>query len=136
MLECVPSPIQTVLEKYEIVFQMPQEIPPQCSRDHAITLKEGTAPISVRPYRYPYVQKQEIEKLVGEMLVAGIICPSFSPFLSPILLVKKKDGSWRFCVDYRALNKETILDKFPILVIDELYGARVFSKLNLKSGYH
>ena len=93
VLECVPMPIQTVLEKYEIVFQMPQELPPQRSKDHAITLKEGTAPISVRPYRYSYVQKQEIEKLVGEMLATGIIHPSFSPSSSPILLVKKKDGS-------------------------------------------
>ena len=117
---------------------MPKGLLPDWGREHAIVLKEGVEAINVRPYHYPQIQKDEIERLVAKMLAVGIIQPNYSPFSSLAILVKKK--GWRFCVDYWALNKAIVTDKFPVPIIeelsDELHGSTIFSKLDLKLGYH
>jgi hypothetical protein len=92
--------------------------------------------VAVRPYRYPAAHKDELERRCATMIEQGIVRRSDSAFSSPVLLVKKPDGSWRFCVDYHTLNALMVKDVFPIPIVDELHGARFFTKLDLRSGYH
>lgn len=129
-----------LLNKFKDVFHKPTGLPPPRLQNHNIPLREGKGPVKVRPYRYPQSQKEQIELMIQEMLAEGIIQPSNSPFSSPIVLVKKKDGTWRFCTDYRALNAITVKYSFPMPTVDELldelFGAKCFSKLYLRSGYH
>ena len=119
-----------LVKKFQEVFAEPHSLPPLRSHGHKIELREGSKRTYVRPYRYPYYQKAEIECLVAEMLKSGIIRGSQSPYSSPMLLVRKADGSWRMCVDYCALNKYTVKDKYHIPnideLLDELYGALKF----------
>ncbi|KAL2230104.1 UNVERIFIED_CONTAM: Transposon Ty3-G Gag-Pol polyprotein [Sesamum indicum] len=133
------SQVQAVLQLYEEVFKEPHSLPPERRIEHRIELLPEAIPKRQHPYRYAYGQKTEIERIVKEMLNSGIIRPSQSSFASPVLLVKKKDGGWRMCVDYRYLNKLTVKHNFPIPVIDELldelHGAKFFSKIDLRSGY-
>ncbi|KAK8918476.1 hypothetical protein KSP39_PZI021744 [Platanthera zijinensis] len=132
--------LTALLHRFADLFAEPQGLPPQRDVDHRIVLKDKELDINLRPYRYPPLQKSEIERLIGEMLATGVIRHSCSPFASPVVLVKKHDGSWCLCVDYRRLNQNTVKNKFPILVIeeliDELHGAMYFSKLDLRSEYH
>lgn len=139
-LSVTPPEIQNLLDKFTKVFDEPQGLPPLRPQNHKIPLMSGSQPVNQRGYRVPYIQKADIEKQVKEMLAQGIIQESTSPYASPVILVKKKDGSWRMCIDYRKLNDITVKNKYPIPLIDELLdelkGAAWFTKLDLRAGYH
>eukprot|EP00253_Pinus_taeda_P036679 PITA_36679 len=133
--------MQQILNNHLLIFDKPHDLPPsRGEHDHSITLVPGAQPPNVRPYRYPFTQKNEIEKIIKELLEVGVIRPSISPYSSPVVMVLKKDGEWQMCPDFRALNKLTVKDKFPIPVVDdfldELNGAQFFTKLDLCLGYH
>ncbi|CAN6723655.1 unnamed protein product [Malus baccata var. baccata] len=132
--------LQQLLGKFEALFVLPTKFPPSRDHDHHIPLVQGVKPPNIRPYHYGPLQKTEIEKVVQELLEAGFIRPSHSPFSFPVLLVKKKECTWRMCIDYRELNALTIKDKYPIPLIDdlldELHRSLYFFKLDLRSGYH
>jgi hypothetical protein len=131
-----PVDIQALLGKHERVFEpFPAGRPPDRGFEHVIELEEGSKPMITTPYRHPKRFKDEIEKAIKELLEMGHIRPSSSPFASSVVLVKKKDGTMRMCIDYRALNKKTIKNRYPIPrideLIDELHGEVYFSKVDL-----
>ena len=130
-----------VVQDFPDVF--PEELPgmpPDREIEFLIELLPGTAPISKRPYRMPPNDLEEIKQQIKELLEKGYIRPSSSPWGAPVLLVEKKDGTLRMVVDYRSLNDVTINNMYPLLMIndlfDQLVGAKVFSKIDLRSGYH
>jgi hypothetical protein len=112
-------------------------MPPDRDIEFVIELQPSTTPISKRPYRMTPKELAELKNQLQELLDKGYICPSSSPWGSPALFVKKKDGSLRMCVDYRPLNAVTIKNNYPLPRIDVLLaGAKVFYKIDLRSGYH
>jgi hypothetical protein len=115
-------------------------MPPDRDIEFSIELLPGTTPISKRPYRMNVKDLAGLKKQIEELLSKGFIRPSSSPWGVPTLFVDKKDGSRRMCVDYRSLNEVTIKNKYPLPRIEDLFdqmrGAKVFSKIDLRSGYH
>jgi hypothetical protein len=140
MEQGIPSSIHEVILEFNGLFQTPTELPPSRVFDHTISLFPDSVPVNCRPYRYAPQQKDEIERQVSKILQSSLVVPSTSPFASPVLLVKKKDGTLKFCVDYRKLNAATIKNKFHMPIIDEfldeIAGANYFTKLDLNSGFH
>ena len=130
-----------VVQEFKDVF--PDELPglpPVKDMDFAIELEPSTTPISKAPYRMAPVELKELKEQLQDLLDWGFIRPSVSPWGAPVLSVKKKDGTLRLCIDYRELNKVTIKNKYSLPRIDDLFdqlqGASVFSKIDLRSGYH
>jgi hypothetical protein len=115
---------------------IPPGRPPDRGFEHMIELEARATPVITAPYRHPKKFKDEIEKAIKELLAMGHIRPSRSPFASLVVLVLKKDGTLRMCIDYRVLNK----NRYPIPhideLMDELHGVVFFSKIDLRSGYH
>lgn len=138
--QVTPPKIQLLLNKFLDVFQEPKQLPPVRACDHTIPLIPEAQPVNTRPYRLPHYKKDAMEGLIEQLLKNQTITSSVSPYSSPAILVKKKDGTWRLCIDYIQLNANTIMNKYPIPIIedllDELHGAKYFSKKDLRSGYY
>jgi hypothetical protein len=135
--------LETIKVVSEFLDVFPEDLPgmpPERKVEFAIELLPGTAPISKRAYRVSGPELVELKKQIDELSEKGYIRPSTSPWAAPVPFVEKKDGTRRMCIDYRALNEVTIKNKYPLPRIEDLFdqlrGASVFSKIDLRSGYH
>ncbi|KAJ9521722.1 hypothetical protein QJQ45_015348 [Haematococcus lacustris] len=136
------SDCSPIVKEYADVFpsDLPHGLPPERSVDHRIELQQAKPPPARPIYNVSSGELAELKSQIGELLDKGFIRPSTSPYASGVLLVRKKDGSFRMCIDYRPLNRLTIKNKYPLprldTLLDRLHGAKVFSKLDLRQGYH
>jgi hypothetical protein len=143
VFEAIVQELQDILVVCEFPDVFPEdlpELPPERDVEFVIELKPGTTPISRRSYRMPPNELAELKTQLQDLLEKGFIRPSSSPWGCPAIFVKKKDQTLRMCVDYRPLNEVTIKNKYPLpridILFDQLTGLRVFSKIELRSGYH
>ncbi|KAD7476934.1 hypothetical protein E3N88_00070 [Mikania micrantha] len=132
--------IPVVCDYHDIFPEDLPGLPPPRQVDFRIDLVPRAAPIARAPYRLAPSEMQELSNQLQELLDKGFIRPSFSPWGAPVLFVKKKDGTFRMCIDYRELNKVTIKNRYPLPRIDDLFdqllGSSYYSKIDLRSGYH
>ncbi|GJX86154.1 putative reverse transcriptase domain-containing protein [Tanacetum coccineum] len=135
-LEDVP----TVRDFPEVFPEDLPGLPPTRQVEFQIDLVPGAAPVARAPYRLAPSEMEELSTQLQELSDKGFIRPSSSPWGAPVLFVKKKDGSFRMCIDYRELNKLTVKNRYPLPRIDDLFdqlqGSSVYSKIDLRSGYH
>ena len=132
--------LQEVLDKYKDTFQSELPgLPPWRDLPPVIPLEPGARPANRPMFRYSQAELAEMQRQLQDLLAKGLVRPSCSPFGAPVLFVKKKDGSLRMCCDYRALNKATIKNAFPLPRIDDLLdklgGAKLFSSMDLTNAY-
>ncbi|KAL4281883.1 hypothetical protein GQ457_03G019080 [Hibiscus cannabinus] len=140
MGEARPEDIRTVCDFSGVFLEELPGLPPDREVEFVIETHVDSAPVSISPYRMAPKELKELKIQLQELLDRGFIRPSTSPWEAPILFVKKKDESLRMCIDYRQLNKMTVKNKYPLPRIDDLFdqlrGASVFSKIDLRSGYN
>jgi hypothetical protein len=125
-----------ILEEFEYVFKEVLGLPPKRDIDFSINLMLGATPVSKNPYRMSTPELKELQIHLEELLNKGYICPSVSPWGAPVLFVKKKDGTLRFCIHFKQLNKVTMKNKYPLPRIDDLFDQlmdeNIFSKIDLR----
>lgn len=139
--EVHPFIVQVLEENQDVMpTELPNKLPPRREVDHEIELEQGAKPPAMAAYRMAPPELEELRKQLKELLDTGKIRPSKAPYGAPVLFQKKKDGSLRMCVDYRALNKVTVKNKYPIPLIADLFDrmgkAKVYTKMDLQKGYY
>ena len=138
----MPMEVKRVLDEFKDVMplKLPKKLPPRREEDHKIELEPGAKPPTMGPYRMAPPELEELRRQMKELLDARFVQPSKAPYGAPVLFQKKHDGSLRMYIDYRALNKVTVKNKYSIPLINDLFDqlgrARYFTKLELRSGYY
>nr|GEU82439.1 putative reverse transcriptase domain-containing protein [Tanacetum cinerariifolium] len=132
--------IPVVREFLKVFLEELPGLPPVCQVEFQIDLIPGAAPVAHAPYRLAPSEIQELSNQLQDFADLGFIRPSTSPWGAPVLFVKKKDGSFKMCIDYQELNKLTIKNRYPLPIIDDLFdqlqGLSIYSKIDLRLGYH